>query len=285
MGYIKKLYTVIADHWRMDGGVAFGVVPKSIWNRNNMADENNMMPIVTRCLLIRTEDRLILVDTGMGNKRDEKYYKVRFRDPDVTIEKSLKVLGFDPSDITDILFTHLHDDHVGAAITVNESGQLTPFFPNAAYHCSKAQWDWAIQPNKREGASYFKDNLLPLMESGKLNFIMDDQEWLPGIELRIYNGHTMGQVIPIIHYRDKTIVFSGDFIPTSFNLPLPFVPAVDIQPLLTMEEKTSFLSEAVLSDYILLFEHDYFNECCTVRQSEKGIVMDRAFSFDSIFNS
>jgi glyoxylase-like metal-dependent hydrolase (beta-lactamase superfamily II) len=285
MEYIKELYTVIADLWRMDGGVAFGVVPKSIWNRNNMADENNMMPIVTRCLLIRTNDRLILVDTGMGNKRDEKYYKVRFRNPEITIEKSLKALGFTPSDITDILFTHLHDDHVGAAITIDESGQPMPLFPNASYHCSKAQWDWAIQPNKREGASYFKDNLLPLMESGRLHFILDDQQWLPGIHLRIYNGHTMGQVIPFIHYRDKTIVFSGDFIPTSFNLPLPFVPAVDIQPLLTMDEKTSFLAEAVSLDYILLFEHDYFNECCTVRQSEKGIVMDRAFTFESIFNS
>jgi len=276
------LFPLIADLWKMDGGVAFGVVPKSIWNRNNMADENNMMPIVTRCLLIQTGDRLVLLDTGMGNKRDEKYYKVRFRDPEITIEKSLKNVGYVPADITDILLTHLHDDHVGAATFTTESGQTALYFTNARYHCSKAQWDWAIHPNKREGASYFKDNLLPLMESGRLNFIDSEGEWIPGINLRVFNGHTMGQLIPFISYEGKTIIYSGDFIPTAFNIPLPFVPSVDIQPLLTMEEKTKFLQEAVSSGYIMLFEHDYFNECCTMKQTEKGVVMDRSFTLESI---
>jgi glyoxylase-like metal-dependent hydrolase (beta-lactamase superfamily II) len=285
MGYIKKLFPLIADSWKMDGGVSFGVVPKSMWNRNNLADENNMLPIVTRCLLIQTSDRLILVDTGMGSKRDEKYYRVRFRDPHITIEKSLLEAGFVPEDITDILFTHLHDDHVGATIMKDPSGNLLPLFPNAAYHCSKAQWDWAIHPNKREVASYFKDNLLPMQESGRLCLIDSEHEWIPGIQLRIFNGHTIGQIVPIIQYQDKTIVYCGDFIPTSFNIPLPFVPAVDIQPLLTMDEKSLFLEEAVSAGYILLFEHDYYTECCTLRQTEKGVIMDQSLSFDSIINN
>jgi len=247
-----------------------------------MADENNMMPIVTRCLLIRTDEKLILVDTGMGNKRDEKYYKVRFRKPEISIEKSLKEIGYFPGDITDILFTHLHDDHVGAAIITDASGRFVPLFPNATYHCLRAQWDWAIHPNKREGASYFKDNLLPLLESGRLNFIDPEEEWIPGVQLRVYNGHTMGQLIPYIVYQDKTIVFCGDFIPTSFNIPLPFVPAVDIQPLVTMDEKTKFLNEAVSNGYILLFEHDPFNECCTLKQTGKGVGIDLSFTIDTI---
>jgi glyoxylase-like metal-dependent hydrolase (beta-lactamase superfamily II) len=285
MDSIVSIHPVIADLWRMDGGVAFGVVPKSIWNRNNMADENNMMPIVTRCLLIKTDDRLILVDAGMGNKQNEKYYKVRFREPGITIYKSLEDIGIAPGDITDILFTHLHDDHVGAAINRDESGNLVPAFPNARYHCSKAQWEWAIHPNKREGASYFRENLLPLIESGRLSFIEKEGEWMPGIELRIYNGHTMGQLIPFIHFRGKTLVYGGDFIPTAFNIPLPFVPAVDVQPLLTMQEKQAFLEEAVNSGYILVFEHDQYNECCSLTRTEKGILMDQSFSFESIYSN
>jgi glyoxylase-like metal-dependent hydrolase (beta-lactamase superfamily II) len=282
MGYIRQLYAVISDQWKMDGGVAFGVVPKSIWNRNNMADENNMIPVVTRCLLIETESRLILVDAGMGNKRDEKYYRVRYRNPEVTIERSLKEKGFVPSDITDILFTHLHDDHVGSAIITDTEGNFLPAFPNASYHCSKTQWDWAINPNKRERASYFRDNLLPLQDSGRLNFLEKTKEWLPGIELRIYNGHTMGQVIPFIRYKDITVVFCGDFIPTAFNIPLPFVPAFDIQPLISMDEKTIFLDEAVSAGHLLMFEHDPYHECCSLRLSEKGIVMDQNFSLDKL---
>ncbi|NVO18180.1 MAG: MBL fold metallo-hydrolase [Bacteroidetes bacterium] len=277
-----KLYPLIADLWKMDGGVAFGVVPKSMWNRTQMADENNMIPIVTRCLLVQTPGRLVLIDTGMGNKRDAKYYQVRYREDFPTIERSLNQAGFSVDDITDILFTHLHDDHVGAAVMKDEQGKLSELFPNAHYHVSSAQWDWAINPNKREGASYFKDNLLPLKESGKLHFIDQEGEWLPGICIRIFNGHTMGQIIPLVNYLDKTIVFAGDFIPTAYNIPLPFVPSVDIQPLLTMDEKSAFLEEAAQKAYILLFEHDYFNECSSVQKTEKGFMMDKSFTFSSI---
>ncbi len=279
-----KLYPVIADLWKMDGGVAFGVVPKSIWNRNNMADENNMIPIVTRCLLVQTEDRLILIDAGMGHKRDEKYYNVRFREPATTLERLLAAHNFSLNDITDVLFTHFHDDHVGGATLRKQDCTVVPAFPNAAFWCSQSQWEWAIHPNKREGASYFKDNLLPLQDSGRLRFLENGSKLFQGICTRIYNGHTMGQVIPFIQYAEHTIVYMGDFIPTAFNIPMPFIPSVDIQPLVSIVEKAAFLEEAVKKNYILLFEHDYFNECCTVKQTEKGINTDRIFTLDSVTN-
>ncbi|MBK7171763.1 MAG: MBL fold metallo-hydrolase [Bacteroidales bacterium] len=276
-----ELIPLISDLWKMDGGVAFGVVPKSIWNRNNMADENNMMPIVTRCLLVRSNERLILIDAGMGNKRDEKYYKVRFRDPSVSLLKALDEIKVKPEEITDILLTHLHDDHVGGVTQINEKGDLIHVFPNATYYCSFQQWEWAIHPNKRESAAYFKDNLLPMLESGRLQLLNEETELFPGITLRIYNGHTMGQLIPFMQIEGKTYVFMGDFIPTAFNIPMPFVPSVDIQPLLTMDEKAAFMNEAADNKYILIFEHDYYNECCTLMHGEKGIVMDKSFRLNS----
>jgi glyoxylase-like metal-dependent hydrolase (beta-lactamase superfamily II) len=279
-----QLFPVLADLWKMDGGVAFGVVPKSIWNRNSMADENNMIPIVTRCLLIQTDERLILVDAGMGNKRDEKYYKVRFRDPSVNLPDSLKEVGFLPADITDIILTHLHDDHVGGVISRDEGGKLVEVFPNARYYCSASQWDWANHPNKREGASYFPDNLIPILESGKLELIEKEQEFSEGIYLRIFDGHTSGQLIPLIDYLGRTIIFSGDFIPTAFNVPLPFVPAVDIRPLISMQEKAAFLDEAVDEEFVMLFEHDYFNECCTFKKVEKKIQVDQCFQIKDLNN-
>ncbi len=276
-----ELIPLISDLWKMDGGVAFGVVPKSIWNRNNMADENNMMPIVTRCLLVRSNERLILIDAGMGNKRDEKYYKVRFRDPSVSLLKALDEIKVKPEEITDILLTHLHDDHVGGVTQINEKGDLVHVFPNATYHCSFQQWEWAIHPNKRESAAYFKDNLLPMLESGRLQLLNEETELFPGITLRIYNGHTMGQLIPFMQIEGKTYVFMGDFIPTAFNIPMPFVPSVDIQPLLTMDEKAAFMNEAADNKYILIFEHDYYNECCTLMHGEKGIIMEKSFRLNS----
>ncbi len=278
---LMRLDTLIADSWKMDGGVAFGVVPKSIWNRTGIADENNMIPIVTRLLLIRSNERTILTDAGMGNKRDEKYYRLRFRDPSFSLEKSLAALGLGFEDITDVLFTHLHDDHVGGA-SVEKDGNCIPAFPNAGFLVSRAQWDWAIHPNKREGASYFRDNLNPLAESGRLRLIENETELIPGLKLRIFNGHTRGQIIPFLQAGCETLVFMGDFIPTTLNIPLAFVPAVDIQPLVSMEEKADFLKEAVENKYILLFEHDAIYECCTLKNTEKGIVPDRVFTFNSL---
>jgi glyoxylase-like metal-dependent hydrolase (beta-lactamase superfamily II) len=285
LAMIGQLIPLMADLWKMDGGVAFGVVPKSIWNRNNMADENNMIPLVTRCLLIKTTERMILIDTGMGNKRDEKYYQLRHRHPEVNLLKSLNHVGIHPEEITDIIFTHLHDDHVGGATLQGGSDKMNHLFPNATYYCSASQWEWAMNPNKREGASYFPDNLHPLKQSDKLILIQEEMEFFPGIHLKIYNGHTAGQLIPFISFKGKTIIFSGDFIPTAFNVPLAFVPAVDIQPLITMKEKAVFLEEAADQGFVLLFEHDYYNECCTLKKTEKGVAINNCFTLAELINN
>jgi len=276
------LKSIIADHWKMDGGVAFGVVPKVLWNRNGMADEQNMIPIVTRCLLVIQGERRILVDAGMGNKREERYYQVRYRDKEVSLVNSLKDEGIEAEDITDVFFTHLHDDHVGGATVKNESGNIVHVFPNAQYHCSLSQWEWARNPNKREAASYFPDNLDPLLDEGRLHLIREAEELIPGFSYRMYNGHTIGQLIPFIDYQGHRVVFSGDFIPTAFNIPMAYVPSVDIQPLVSMEEKGQFLAEAAEHNYILLFEHDSFHECCTVKRTEKLITTDKVFTLAEI---
>jgi glyoxylase-like metal-dependent hydrolase (beta-lactamase superfamily II) len=277
-----KLFPVIADNWKMDGGVAFGVVPKSLWSRKNDTDENNMIRITTRCLLVVQNDRKILIDVGLGDKRNEKYYAVRFRKPGINILNSLHTIGFSANDITDILFTHLHDDHVGAATKTDETGISVCVFPNARYWVSKAQWDWALNPNKREIAAYFIDNFKPLQESGRLHLLEEGDQPFEHFTLRIYNGHTRGQIVPFIQNEGKTIVYMGDFIPTQFNITLPYIPSVDIEPLITLTEKEEFLNEAVQNRYILFFEHDAAIECCTVALSEKGVVADQSFKFEDI---
>jgi glyoxylase-like metal-dependent hydrolase (beta-lactamase superfamily II) len=277
-----KLFPLIADNWRMDGGVAFGVVPKSIWSRKHEADENNTIAITTRCLLIVINERKILIDTGLGNKRNEKYYAVRYREPGVNILNSLHDAGFTPDDITDVLFTHLHDDHVGAATCLNENGIAECVFKHAQYWVSESHWKWAMNPNKREGAAYFSDNLLPLLESKRLHLLEEGIQPFEQITLKIYNGHTRGQIIPFIHTSNQTLVYLGDFIPTLSNIPIPFIPSVDIEPLISITEKEEFLNEAAERCYILFFEHDAANECCTVIQSEKGVVADRTFKLNEI---
>jgi glyoxylase-like metal-dependent hydrolase (beta-lactamase superfamily II) len=277
-----KLIPLIADNWKMDGGVAFGVVPKSLWSRTHEADENNMIRITTRCLLMIQNERRILVDVGLGDKRNEKYYAVRYREPGISIINSLKAAGFNAGDITDILFTHLHDDHVGAATRLNELGTAECSFENAQYWVSKAHWDWAINPNKREGAAFFRDNLLPLQESGRLHLLEEGNQPFEDITLKTYNGHTRGQLIPFIHTQNHIVVYMGDFIPTQSNIPIPFIPSVDIEPLVSISEKEQFLNEAAEKKYILFFEHDADNECCTVIQSEKGVVAEQSFKLNQI---
>jgi glyoxylase-like metal-dependent hydrolase (beta-lactamase superfamily II) len=277
-----KLIPLIADNWKMDGGVAFGVVPKSIWSRRHVADENNMINITTRCLLVIDGNKRILIDAGLGDKRNEKYYAVRFREPGINIINSLKDAGFDPSDITDVIFTHLHDDHVGTATRLNAKGEAECVFKNAEYWVSKAHWDWAMHPNKREGAAFFQDNLLPLLESKRLHLLEKGEQPFENITLRMYNGHTRGQLIPFIKFGNSTLVYMADFIPTQSNIPIPFIPSVDIEPLVSLIEKEKFLNEAVENKYFLFFEHDAEIECCTVVQSEKGVVADKDFKLDEI---
>lgn len=277
-----KLIPIIADVWKMDGGVAFGVVPKSIWQKIYPADENNMLDIVNRCLLIDSGDRHILIDAGMGRKQSEKYYQHRGVNLDVTLEKSLAATGYNLQDITDVLLTHLHDDHVGGATVYDSSGKAEPLFPNATFWCSKTQWEWAINPNKREGASYFTNNLLPLLNSGRLRLIESGGKFFTGINLKIINGHTMGHLVPLIDTTYGTVVYMGDFIATAANIPIPYIPAVDIQPLVSMDEKSTFLREAIQNKYILFFEHDYFNECCTVIETPKGFSAGNKFRLADI---
>ena len=277
-----KLFPIIADNWKLDGGVAFGMVPKSLWSRKHQSDENNVIDITTRCLLIIHNDRKILVDVGLGDKRNEKYYNVRYRQPGVSILNSLSHLGFTANDITDILFTHLHDDHVGAATRINENGLIECVFQNAQYWASRTHWDWAMNPNPRETAAFFKDNLVPLHESGRLNLLEEGMQPFDQITLKFYNGHTRGQIIPYINTGNRTVVYMGDFIPTLSNIPIPYVPPADIEPLISMTEKEEFLKAAVEQNYILIFVHDAVNECCTVMQSEKGVVADHSFKLHDI---
>jgi len=277
-----KLITIEADYWKMDGGVAFGVVPKSLWTKVYPEDSDNLIRITTRCLLIMTDGRNILVDTGMGNKRDSNYYKYKYRFGESGLIEPLKKAGLSPADITDIIFTHLHDDHVGGALGVNESGHIEEIFNNANYWCSEAQWEWSKNSNKREAAAFFTDNLEPLEKSGKLHLIKSEGEWLPGINLRIFNGHTRGQIVPLIECNGHIVVFAGDFIPAMAYIPLPYVPSVDIEPLLTLKEKEAFLKEAQQNGYILLFEHDFYHEACRLVISEKGIIAGDDLTIDQI---
>lgn len=272
-----KITAFNADLWKMDGGVAFGVVPKTLWTRVYPEDENNLVRIATRCLLLQTGDRNILIDTGMGNKRDKKYYAYKYRFGGEGLISPLKNANLSPTDITDIVFTHLHDDHVGGATFINEAGEVEEFFKNAQYWCSESHWEWSKSSNKREAAAYFSDNLDTLMQSGRLNLIKKEGKWMEGIEFRIFNGHTRGQLVPLIKSKDRTFAFVADFIPSKANIPLPYLPAVDIEPLLSLEEKESFLNEAFLNNYILIFQHDYYCEACSLQESEKGIIAGEEF--------
>ncbi|MCF8367877.1 MAG: MBL fold metallo-hydrolase [Bacteroidales bacterium] len=277
-----RIYPIVSENWKMDGGVAFGVVPKTIWQKLVEPDENNMIKITTRCLLVVEGDRKILFDTGMGRKQAEKYYSFRYIFGEAGLEKSLQNYGYTKNDITDVVFTHLHDDHCGDAIRINASGKPELTFKNATYYCSASQWEWANNPNKREAGSFFKINFQHLMDSGKLRLIEKEGLFCPNIKLRIMDGHTRGQLIPVITDREKTFVFIADFIPLLANIPIPYIASVDIQPLDAIKGKVSFLEEALEKNYYLIFEHDYYHEVCNLKKTEKGIQPDKIFRLSEI---
>jgi len=279
-----KLHVITTEKFKLDGGATFGVVPKSLWSRAVTSDENNMVDFCNRLLLIETDDgHKILIDTGIGNKQDEKY-RSHFFITGNTLEQSLAEKGFSTNDITDVILTHLHFDHVGGSVIFGDNGKkLLPLFKNAIYYCSKEQWDWAVNPNPREKASYLNENFIPLFDSGHLEFIHEEQELFENIYLNIYNGHTQGQIIPTVNYNGRKIVFMADLIISVAHIPVPYVPSYDVQPLISLQEKTSFLKKAADENSVLFFEHDSENECCTVQSTEKGIKLKDIFELKDLF--
>lgn len=279
-----ELYTVNAGYFKLDGGAMFGVVPKLIWQKSNPADENNLCSWAMRCLLIVDEDRVILIDNGLGNKQDEKFFKHYYLHGDDTLEKSLASAGYTKDDITDVFLTHLHFDHCGGSIEKDSEGRLKPAFKNATYWSNHAHWEWAIKPNDREKASFLKENILPIQESGQLKFIeeADGVVFTENIKIRFAFGHTDAMMLPQISYKGKTIVYMADLLPSVGHIPLPYVMAYDMFPLKTLVEKKKFLQEAVDNDYILYLEHDPVNECCTLQETEKGIRVKEVFNLTEI---
>jgi glyoxylase-like metal-dependent hydrolase (beta-lactamase superfamily II) len=268
-----KLYTVNSGYFKLDGGAMFGVVPKTVWSRTNPADENNMCNWAMRCLLVETDNRLILIDNGLGDKQNEKFFSYYYLHGDDSLEKSIKKQGFGLDDITDVFLTHLHFDHCGGSIRYTDSNKtkLEPVFKNAKYWSNSKHWDWATNPNPREKASFLKENIMPIKESGRLNFIDKECEWLPGFEVLIVNGHTEGMMLPLIKYKDTKILFCADLIPSAGHLPIPYVMGYDVRPLETLKEKERILQKAVAENWTLFFEHDPVNECCNVTYTERGI--------------
>jgi glyoxylase-like metal-dependent hydrolase (beta-lactamase superfamily II) len=278
-----KLHTIDTGFFKLDGGAMFGVVPKTIWNKTNPADSNNLCTWAMRCLLVEDEGRLILIDTGIGDKQDQKFLSHYYLHGDATLDGSLAALGFHRDDITDVFLTHLHFDHVGGAV-IRDGEKLLPAFRNARYWSNPKHWDWATNPNDREKASFLKENILPIQESGQLQFIdaQDGISFAQGFDIRFVSGHTEAMMLPLINYKGKKVLYMADLLPSVGHLPLPYVMAYDMFPLTTLKEKKLFLTEALEQDYVLYFEHDPVNECCTLQQTEKGIRVKDTFKLSEL---
>jgi len=286
-----KLYTIDTGFFKLDGGAMYGVVPKTIWNKLNPADENNLCTWALRCLLIEDSNRLILVDTGNGDKQDAKFFSHYYLHGDDTLEKSLAKHGFTSNDITDVFLTHLHFDHCGGAIK-RAGDKLIPAFKNATYWSNERHWKWATEPNEREKASFLKENILPIKESGQLKFIPIGTEasyikpFASGITENLLvmavSGHTDAMMLPVIKYNNSTIVYMADLLPSVGHIPLPYVMVYDMFPLTTMREKKAFLQDALENGYILFFEHDPKVECCTLQMTEKGIRQKKVFALEEM---
>ncbi|MCU0355382.1 MAG: MBL fold metallo-hydrolase [Cytophagales bacterium] len=268
-----RLHVIDTGFFKLDGGAMFGVVPKSLWQKLNPADENNLCTWAMRCLLVETGDRLILVDTGIGDKQDLRFLGFYHLHGEASLLSSIRRAGFTPDDVTDVLLTHLHFDHVGGAVSANpDRTQYFPTFRNARYWSNRQHWQWAVQPNAREKASFLKENILPLQESGQLHWIEENQPSpFPGVELLFVNGHTEAMMLPKIAYNGRTLVYMADLVPSAGHVPIPYVMGYDVRPLLTMDEKTRLLNQAVQENWLLMFEHDPATECATVQSTEKGV--------------
>ncbi len=292
-----KLYTINTGYFKLDGGAMFGVVPKSIWQKLQPADENNMCTWALRCLLIEAEGKLILIDNGMGNKQDAKFFAHYYLHGSDSLDTSLAAHGFTTDDITDVVLTHLHFDHCGGSIK-KQGDALVPTFKNATYWSNKQHWQWATTPNDREKASFLKENILPIEQSGQLKFIelsttaniINNKEKcspiasgiISTLSFIIANGHTEAMMLPVINYKDTTLIFMADLLPSTAHLPLPYVMGYDMFPLTTLHEKKAFLSLAQANNYVLFFEHDPVHECCTLLQTERGIKVNKVFKLSAL---
>jgi len=288
-----NLYSINSGNFKLDGGAMFGVVPKSMWNKLNPADENNMCSWAMRCLLVEDGNRLVLIDNGMGDKQDAKFFGHYYLHGDDTLDKSLAKHGFNKNDITDVFLTHLHFDHCGGSI-IREGDKLVPAFKNATYWSNEKHWNWAVHPNDREKASFLKENILPIQESGQLKFVdapadgftnegrLETASLFDQFSIRFVNGHTEKMMLPQIQYKGHTLVYMADLLPSVAHLPIPYVMAYDMFPLTTLQEKKNFLQEAVENNYILYFEHDHLNECCSLQMTDKGVRVAETFALSSL---
>lgn len=280
-----KLFSFNIANFKVDGGAMFGVVPKIIWSRYVTPDDENLIPLALRSLLIQTNDRLILIDNGIGDKQDEKFNRHLNLFGGDGLEAGIAKAGFSMLDITDVVHTHLHFDHCGGGISIDEKGDYYAAFPNAKYWVSKLQWENAMNPNPREADSFLEENLLPMKELGLLNLIEEEGEFVPGIEFRLVHGHTPGQIIPLINYAGKTLVFGADLFPMAAHIPIKYNMAYDLEVLKTMKEKESFLNEIHSKGYTLFFQHDTVNECGTISLGNKGYRMDKSFRLSEFTQS
>jgi len=279
-----KIYPIETGNFKLDGGAMFGVVPKSIWQRTNPADANNLISMSMRCMLIEDGDRLILIDTGLGEKQPEKFFGYYYLFGDASMDLSLAKHGFHREDITDVFLTHLHFDHCGGAIQWNDKRTgYEPAFKNAKFWSNANHWQWAVTPNPREKASFLKENILPIEESGQLNFIDKSPIHEIGFDVLFMDGHTEKQMLPKIKYQDKTLIFMADLLPTTGHIPLPYVMGYDTRPLLTIKEKATFLDEAADNEYFLFLEHDAYSEVCTVKHTDRGVRLKETYRFNEIF--
>jgi glyoxylase-like metal-dependent hydrolase (beta-lactamase superfamily II) len=278
-----ELFTVDTGFFKLDGGAMFGVVPKSIWSRTNPSDENNLCPWAMRCLLVSDGNRLVLIDNGIGDKQDARFFSHYYLHGEASLAKSLQQLGVHPTDITDVFLTHLHFDHCGGSVKYGSHGQYELTFPRATYWTNEDHWNWATVPNPREKASFLEENILPLQEHGVLKYLdLATKSLFPGFDFLTMDGHTDKQMLPKMQYKGHTLVFMADLLPSVGHIPLPYVMGYDTRPLLTLQEKQQFLEEAAQNQYVLFLEHDSVNECCTVKMTEKGVRVDQTFRLDEL---
>ena len=280
-----RIYPIETGNFKLDGGAMFGVVPKTIWQKTNPADDKNMISMGMRCMLIEDGDRLTLIDTGIGNKQSDKFFGYYYMFGNFSLDASLAKYGFHRDEITDVFLTHLHFDHCGGVIQWNnDKTGFMPAFKNAKVWSNEEHWQWAIEPNAREKASFLKENIQPIKENGQLNFISKNSQNQIGFEVLFMDGHTEKQMLPKIQYHGKTVVFMADLLPTAGHIPLPYVMGYDTRPLLTLQEKEIFLKEAADKEFYLFLEHDAYNELITVKHTEKGVRLNESYNFTDIFN-